>query len=300
MGVKTGVEWCHHTFNVVWGCCKVDRGCKNCYADRFARRWGRFWGPRAKYREFGDAHWREPHQWNALANATRSRPRVFGGSMCDPFDKRWSKELRARFWKTIRECEHLDWLLLTKRPENIPRFLPANWGYGWSNVWLLASAHDQSTLVSRARILDDVPAMVKGISLEPLLDPKVDLAPLNLGGAFPSINWIIMGGESGPDSQIGDYPVDAAARILRQAKQLGVPVFHKQFGTLRAKAFGWNHPKGGDPEEWPEKYRRREFPLEGVRRCYICGCHELHACPGGCFWAAPEEKSDISICSVCF
>lgn len=294
MGVKTGIPWCHHTFNMVWGCTKVDRGCANCYAEAWATRWGfNVWGPKTKYREFDDRHWNEPKRWNHDASAVRERRRVFGGSMCDPFDRDIPLHIRIRFWELIRVCTNLDWLLLTKRPENIAEMLPADWEHGWSNVWILASAHDQKSLAERTRIIDEVPAIVKGISLEPLVGDDVDLRPLNLSGAFPPWNWLIVGGESGPGA--ARYPLVAATRVIDQAKRLKIPVFHKQFGSVLAKEYGWKDAKGENMAEWPEKYRRREFPLEGVRRCYICGCHDLHACPGGCSWSPIDD-----VCSSCF
>jgi protein gp37 len=290
MGQTTGIQWCHHTFNAVWGCTKVDRGCQRCYAETFSRRVGLdVWGPATDYRVFGDSHWSEPFAWNAAARASGERRRCFGGSMCDPFDVEWPQGTHGRLWDLIRRTGSLDWLLLTKRPENIPHMLPSDWGYGFSNVWILVSAHDQESLVRRAKILAGIPAIVRGISLEPLVGDDIDLRALNLS-TFPDIHWLIIGGESG--SGAAPMPLGSVSVALRQAKAAKLPVFFKQFGSVLAREYGWSNRKGEDPTEWPKKYVQ-QFPLTGVRRCIGCGCHNLHACSWNCHWV---EKS---LCSAC-
>ena len=294
MGAGTTISWCQHTFNPVWGCVKVDRGCAHCYAETRAKRW-KFdvWGPRTGYREFGATHWAEPLAWNRDAAKTRTRPRVFP-SMCDPFDLDWPKQLRARFWDLIRATPRLDWLLLTKRPENLRALLPADWAWGYSNVWLLASAHDQASLMKRTLELARIPALVRGMSLEPLVGDDVNLDFLNVLpslDADPLLQWLIIGGESGGGA--APLPLSAATTVLNQALRLEIPVFFKQFGVVLAREYGWKNAKGEDPAEWPETYRVRQFPLEGVRRCDGCGCTDVHGCREGCFWV------DDHLCSRC-
>ena len=296
MGESTSIPWCHHTFNPVWGCTKVDRGCAHCYAEALAKRTGHdVWGPATGYRRFPAKHWAEPLAWDAEARARRGmgRPRVFP-SMCDPFDPDWPAAVRSNFWAFIRATPRLDWLLVTKRPEQLPALLPEDWGYGWSNVWLLASGHDQASLMKRAGELAKVPALVRGISLEPLIGADVDLRFLgdNLGpDERPLLDWLIIGGESGPGAE--RMPLDAAQRVIEQALVLELPVFFKQLGSVLARDYGLKNSKGEDPAEWRARYRVRQFPLAGVRRCDGCGCTDEHGCPGGCHWL------DDALCSRC-
>ena len=145
MGEKTGIAWTDSTFNPWHGCQRVSPGCELCYAETFDARFGEpHWGPKAPRRFFGDKHWNEPLKWNRAAEASGVRRRVFCASMADVFEDRPDLvEHRLRLWKLIEATPHLDWLLLTKRPENIHRMLPkptvdadGNTRPYFSNVWL--------------------------------------------------------------------------------------------------------------------------------------------------------------------
>lgn len=113
------------TFNPWRGCEKISPGCKNCYAEAFDKRWGEsHWGPGHSYALNSDKYWAEPLKWNRKAEKLGVRLKVFCASMADVFDKGAPFELRVRLWKLIRSTPHLDWLLLTKRPENFELYLP--------------------------------------------------------------------------------------------------------------------------------------------------------------------------------
>ncbi len=145
MGKNSRIEWTHHTFNPWWGCVKVSPGCKNCYAESWAVRVGlSVWGERSGRRFFGRDHWNEPFCWNRDAKTERTRRRVFCASMADVFeDRRDLDPWRARLWSVIENTPWLDWLLLTKRPEYVGRFIP--WGSEWpGNVWLGTTVELQS------------------------------------------------------------------------------------------------------------------------------------------------------------
>lgn len=199
MGESTSIAWCDHTFNPWWGCTRVSPGCAHCYAEAFAKRTGLGWGPRAERRFFGEKHWAEPLKWNRKAAADGVRRRVFCASMADVFEDRPELvEPRVQLWRLIRACPDLDWLLLTKRPENFSAMLP--WTDCWSdvckagavdgitcppdecdlelggvradpwpNVWLLVTAEDQLRANERIPILLKTPAVVRGVSYEPAL-----------------------------------------------------------------------------------------------------------------------------------
>lgn len=186
--------------------------------------------------------------------------------------------VRARLFNTIRLTPHLDWLLVTKRIEYVERSL--HWtGLPWltqlpPNVWLLASVENQATADARISQLLRTPAAVHGISLEPMLE-RVDLARYlpNTYTRFPRgphLGWVIVGGESGHNAR--QCNVEWVRDIVRQCKTAGVPVFVKQLGKLPVSGNGslsgvadlsirrLTDAKGGDPAEWPEDLRVREFP----------------------------------------
>lgn len=201
------------------------------------------WGPKAPRQFFGPRYWSEPEKWNRRAEVVEERirgdlwecmgtdrgdyerPRVFCGLMCDVFeDRRDLDESRARLWGLIDKTPALNWLLLTKRPENIRRL------YGETmrrNVWLGTSAEDQKCWDARVPVLLGVPAMVHFVSAEPLLGPIV------MGAARP--DWVIVGGESGPRWR----PMEAGwVRALRDECEGRTAFFFKQWGGVRKNAAG--------------------------------------------------------------
>src|SRR5579862_1495352 len=143
MGRNSSIEWTHHTFNPWWGCAKVSPGCENCYAETWARRVGQdLWGVKNDRRFFTDKHWDEPLRWNEEAESDGERKRVFCASMADVFEDRADlKPWRERLWTLIEKTASLDWLLLTKRPQNISGFVP--WKDRWpQNIWLGTTVED--------------------------------------------------------------------------------------------------------------------------------------------------------------
>lgn len=260
MASNTRIEWCDHTFNPWWGCTKVSPGCAHCYAETLATRFGQTcWGPRAPRRTFGAAHWREPLAWNARAAATGQRARVFCASMADVFeDRRELDPERARLWALIEATPHLDWLLLTKRPERILALIPPAWrATPPANVWYGTSV-ESPAVVGRIAALRQVPATIRFLSAEPLLAP---LPALDLEG----IHWVIVGGESGA----GARPMAAAwARALRdQCRAAGVAFFVKQMGSVWARAQGLRG-NGGALAALPPDLRLREVPPVARRAEY--------------------------------
>lgn len=233
MAKDSKIEWTHHTFNPWWGCTKVSPGCKHCYAEAWARRTGReIWGPKAPRRQLSDAYWRQPLLWNADAERGNVRARVFCASMADVFeDRRDLDEKRERLWPLIEATPALDWLLLTKRPQNMRRMAP--WGDRWpANVWAGTTAENQRWADKRLPELLEVPAAVRFISAEPLLGP-LDLRPWLEGtrnGRY-AIDWVITGGESGPRAR----PMSPEwARSLRdQCRTAGVAFLFKQWGNWK-------------------------------------------------------------------
>lgn len=264
MGKDSGIAWTDHSFNPWWGCSKVSAGCSNCYAEAWdARFGGTHWGPGAARKVFGERHWRMPLSWNEEAKAGGYRRRVFAASMADVFDVEGPEAARARLFSTIEMTPSLDWLLLTKRPENMPTMLPKGFGpKTWPNVWLGTSVEDQAN-ADRIDLLLNIPAALYFLSAEPLLGP-LDLGRW-IGAArrrSAELGWIIVGGESGAKAR----PFDLAwARALRdQAAAANVCFFLKQLGH-RPEADGrpipLRTPKGDHPDEWPDDLQVRQIPF---------------------------------------
>lgn len=236
MGQNSKIEWTTHTFNPWWGCIKVSEACKHCYAESWAKRVGQdLWGPSSGRRFFTDAHWKEPLKWNALAAYQTERPRVFCASMADVFeDRNELDEHRARLWPLIEATPNLDWLLLTKRPQNVAAL--AGWGSEWPrNVWLGTTVELQKRADELLPYLAQIPARVRFISAEPLLGP-LDLRPW-LGS---SIDWVITGGESGPKAR----PASPAwfRSLMLQCMEKEVAFHFKQWGDW-APGDGVNLPR---------------------------------------------------------
>src|SRR5262249_16578930 len=160
------------TFNPWWGCIKVSAACDNCYAELWAKRMGhQLWGRDSSRRFFGETHWREPLVWNQEAQEAGRRERVFCASMADVFERRGElNNERLKLWTLIENTPNLDWLLLTKRPQNIHKIVP--WGRDWpANVWVGTTVENQAEAEKRLPALLKTPAAVRFLSCEPLLGP---------------------------------------------------------------------------------------------------------------------------------
>jgi protein gp37 len=184
--------------------------------------------------------WGDPLRWQQQAQADGRTDLVFTCSWSDWFHAD-ADPWRDEAWAVVRKCPNLTFQVLTKRPERISAHLPADWGEGYPNVWLGVSIEDDS-YVGRADLLRAVPAKVRFVSAEPLLGP---LPSLDL----TCVDWLIVGGESGP----GFRPMNVKwARDLRErARAAGLAFFFKQSAGL--------YPGTGaelDGREW------KEFPQQ--------------------------------------
>ena len=246
----TAISWCDHTFNPWQGCGAVSSGCKNCYAEAVFRG---AWGPKGPRPRTGESYWRQPVIWNRKAEASQRPRSVFVGSMCDWAESRDDEQRSAiaDLWPLIAATPWLKWLLLTKRPQNIPGLLPGDWGKGYPNVMLGTSiesglpkhkdAHLGAPVIERARQLVHVPAAAYFVSYEPALGDLADelekyLVPWR---TTPPIDWVIFGGESGPRRRpmgpSGDRQL-WAREMMEACKAAGTAFFYKQSGDLRPGA----------------------------------------------------------------
>jgi len=241
MADKTEITWTDSTFNPWLGCTKVAPGCDHCYAEEFDKRFGgKNWGIGSVPRIMSDNNWRNPVRWQKKAELTGDRRKVFCGSMCDWCDKNAPKGQRDRLWQLIRDTPDLDWQLLTKRAPNIKKYLPVDWLGGYQNVWLGVTVENKKHGLRRLDMLRDIPAKVRFLSIEPLIE---NLGDLDLSG----IHWVIVGGESGNQAR----PMDPAwvDSIQKQGKEQEVPFFFKQWGGRRNK--GGCLLRGHEVKEWP-------------------------------------------------
>ena len=256
MADKSKVSWCDHSFSPWFGCTRISPGCKRCYAAHWASRTNICgWGPGADRRRASDDYWRQPLKWNARAAAGESRGLVFGGHLCDIFDPvPQVAEWRRDFFYLINHTPALTWLILTKRPGAARGFLRSLWGVApWDNVWLGVTAETQATADRRIPMLLDTPVIRRFISVEPMLsvvslqrwlrvihepdrgwylDPLLEERYFSGADieAGPEIDWVICGGETGPQYRKMD---PAWAGVLRdQCVAAGVPFYFKQSSAL--------------------------------------------------------------------
>lgn len=190
---KSGISWTDYVFNAWIGCTKISPACKNCYAIPLNKRQGgNHWvePPRA----MADSNWDKLPRLNRLAIKEGKRLKVFCNMMSDIFDKNAPDGQRERFFQAIKEAPNLDIQLLTKRAVNIKKMLPDDWGNGYDNVCLGVTVENKKHGIPRIKYLKKVPAKIKFLSIEPLLE---DLGELDLTG----IDLVIVGGESGAKSK---------------------------------------------------------------------------------------------------
>lgn len=232
MGEKTHITWTESTWNPWQGCHKVSQGCKNCYMFRQKRQFGQ--EPDVVLRS-SDVTFKAPLRWQG--------PRmIFTCSWSDFFIEE-ADPWRDEAWDIIRATPRHIYQILTKRPERIAESLPADWGDGWRHVWLGVSVESQE-YTHRLDTLAGIPAAIRFVSAEPLLGP-LDLRPW-LG----VLDWVIVGGESGPDFR----PMDMAwARDIRdQATLYGVAFFFKQDAERRAGQRPYIVEENGLTTVWQE------------------------------------------------
>lgn len=220
MSEKTIIAWTERTWNPWRGCTKVSPGCKNCYMFTAQSRYGR--DPSEVVRT---QTWREPFKWQKAAAAAGRTEMVFTCSWSDWFHKD-ADEWRDEAWDVIKKTPNLEYQILTKRPDRIASHLPADWGKGYPNVWLGVSVENRKHGIPRIDVLRPIPAAIRFLSIEPLLE---DLGKIDLRG----IDWVIVGGESGP----GWRPMEHAwaLSIRDQCDAAKVPLFFKQSAAPRTE-----------------------------------------------------------------
>lgn len=295
----SNIEWTDHTFNPWIGCTKVSPGCTNCYAETLMdTRYKRVkWGKGNPRQRTSASYWKQPLKWNKDAAYVEEmwqqgltgdapkpqRPRVFCASLADWLDDEVPIEWLADLLKLIHDTPNLDWLLLTKRPENWATRISAamqfvdrawmegrelarpnmgDWIGGWlegiapqrgladipRNIWIGTSVEDGERAEERIPELRKIPAKVRFLSCEPLLEfVELPLQCANCGyskadqgihgdhhlckGDIPGIDWVIVGGESGPGKRA--MKLEWARSLRDQCKAAGVAYFMKQIDKVQ-------------------------------------------------------------------
>jgi len=240
MAQNSKIEWTHHTANIWWGCTKVHEGCDNCYAESLAKRWGDdVWG-NEKPRRLIKGFFQDLNNYQAFAKKAGEVHRVFVGSMMDIFEKpmplinsnneplKESSDFhRQHFFQNISDgmYPNLLFLLLTKRPSNIIKYIPDQWKESPPvNVMFGTSPVNQATAYTLINQL----LKVKGkrfLSVEPQLDS------INLVHWLPKIDWVIQGGESGHHKRA--FNLEWAYYLKEQCKAANVPYFFKQIDKVK-------------------------------------------------------------------
>jgi len=269
MAENSKIEWTDHTFNHVIGCSKVSPACHNCYAERdMDHHWKKAkWGPQGTRVMTADSYWGNPIKWNRDAEASGVRWRVFCASLADVFEDwsgpitgpkgkylvhttdGWQEEnteqhescsrvtmddVRRRLFRLIDATPNLDWQLLTKRPKNIMRMwtIPENGRDPGDPQYLLRENVWLGVSVESAKYLPRIDALkacgelasVLFLSCEPLLG-----AMPTVGEHLDGIDWLIAGGESGPNSRLS-HP-DWFRAIRDQCVAADVKFLFKQWGA---------------------------------------------------------------------
>lgn len=270
---KTAIGWTDFSANplkyrdaagaVKWACAKVSAGCTNCYSEALALRWNRGAaynaGEVAKLTPFLD----EKELRQMLTSKAIAGKRVFVGDMTDVFGEWVSDELLDRLFTLFVQRGEVIWQVLTKRAERARDYLTGfsqRTGEPWPvrNVWIGVSVENQERAHERIPHLLQTPAGIRFVSAEPLLSPVAFSVPepegfyLNwLTGEYPNIpgiDWLIVGGESGP--RYRDCGVAPIVNVTRQCQAAKVPVFVKQDA----------HRLPGQQGRIPDEFWLKEFP----------------------------------------
>lgn len=226
MGDKSAIEWTDATWNPVTGCTKITRGCDHCYAERFAERFRGI--PGHPFEGGFDLRLRPERLSQPL---TWKKPRmIFVNSMSDLFHKKIPTAFIDQVFETMEAADRHIFQVLTKRSSLMRDYLRRRYGPNRApqHIWCGVSVEDQTT-TARIRHLQQALALVRFLSIEPLLGPMGDL---NLDG----IDWVIVGGESGPKAR--PMQPEWVIEVRDQCEREGVPFFFKQWGGRTAKSGG--------------------------------------------------------------
>lgn len=283
MGQYSLIQWTDATWNVARGCTKVDKDCLFCYMyrDSFA---GSRYNPLQVVRTKGVFNFPLKYK-ETVSSCWPGKPLIFTSSLTDVFHPAIDS-YRNEMWDIIRQCPHLIFQILTKRPERILQHLPEFWDEIKDHVWLgtsIGSSSDEALQrVKDLRNLRKIAATLF-LSVEPMhaevnlrwryMPPSEERRLEEISGEMKRIvsqhellmnfDWVIVGGESGNDTGKYRYrpcKLHWLSQMVQDCKEAGVPVFVKQLGTHLAKERKMSDRHGGSIDEFPKNLQFREFP----------------------------------------
>lgn len=275
MADTTGIAWADATLNLWKGCTQVSPACDNCYAKTWGARFGIEWNTTPIRTVLGTRKKLFTYQRKAAAFlAEHGHPmRIFINSLSDFFDNQADQAWRDEACIDFEACPDVIIMLVTKRPQNIRKMVPLHWlrGHWPAHVWVLTTGENQTEFDRRVLALMDVPAPVRGVSMEPMLELiypewafrrgaqeiRTEVGRRMRGKAQPcdirALNWLIIGGESGSKARPMP-PVQAVGEMALRVRNEGAAVFMKQLSQA-------DYPKTfGDFDSFPNILKVRNHP----------------------------------------
>lgn len=270
MAAETGIKWTDSTYNSWWGCTKVGPACDHCYAEGVDKRTGEnHWGHGAPRRLMSEHARNEPYRWQRGADKFEAehgrRRRVFTLSMGDLFDNEVEEEWRQAHFKTMIECDRLEWQICTKRVSNIAKMVPEHWRPTQETMEIRKFADPDPevvggfkecrwpqhigvlvTIVTHAEADRDIPRLLElkkrfgipwvGISYEPAQE-EISFSPWMGFPAFEAdrnLDWIIFGGKSGPQWNDRPFNIEWGRQNRDECAVMGTTAFFmKQVAAFR-------------------------------------------------------------------
>lgn len=281
MSNNTSIQWTDVTDNIIevksggWWCRKISPGCVHCYAEKINQNpW--FGGNKLKYNGEQPTLNIKTETLDSWARQTKPK-RHFVASMTDVFGEWIHWTTAVTFLDAMLAAPLQTFQILTKRPQHMADLVHiwlkhANLTAAPKNIWLGVSVEDQKRADERIPVLISIPAAVRFLSVEPMLE-AIDMHLPHRDAPGPAIDWVIVGGESGRNAR--PCNVDWVRSVVEQCQDVNVACFVKQFGSKPIGKYfpraPWSterdlresgmikHSKGGDPSEWPMNFPR-EFP----------------------------------------
>ena len=243
---KSKIEWTEVTWNPWHGCKKVSEGCKYCYMYRGKEQYKQ--NPMIVQKS--KTRFNAPLKWHIPTV-------IFTCSWSDFFIEE-ADEWRKEAWDIIRRTPYHTYQILTKRPHRALECLPEDWGEGYKNVWLGVSVENEARFWERVPQLRKIPAQTKFLSIEPLIERiEIEVSEME------TIDWVIIGGESGNDNGKWKYrecKLEWIESIVRELSDTTIAVFVKQLGTHLSKQMGLKDRHGRNILEFPNHLRIRDYP----------------------------------------
>jgi protein gp37 len=246
MSDRSTIEWTDATWSTSHGCDKYDETCKICYAERFAER----------FRGVPGNAFEQGFDFRLVPKNMELPRKIFVNSMSDTFHKDAPDAYIIRMAEVMAEADWHTYQVLTKRSERMRDLLNSKLKFAahLPHIWWGVSCGNRKNGIPRIAHLQATDVAVRFLSIEPLIE---NLGQLDLRG----IHWVIVGGESGHGAR--PFQIDWARDLIQQCRRQKVACFVKQVGyrpVVDDNPLKMYSLKGGDPSEWPNDIRVREFP----------------------------------------